>query len=289
VSDIVRRSALYMPGSNARALVKARNLAADVIIVDLEDAVAPDTKTSARILAEQAILDRGFGEREIVLRVNALDSEWFEKDMAAAQKCRPDAVLFPKISSAQDVVAAQAALDAIDPTGSIGLWVMVETAASVVHAGAIAGSVDIASRLSCMVVGTNDLSKETGASMDHERQYMIPWLMGYVAAAKANKLTILDGVSNAIKDTKAFAEECAQGRAMGMDGKSLIHPAQIDPCNSTFSPSAGEIKQAQAIVAAFAEPENAGKGVISLDGKMVELLHLEMAQKVLAIATRLQA
>ncbi|MEM1038738.1 MAG: CoA ester lyase [Pseudomonadota bacterium] len=288
MSDAIRRSALYMPGSNARALVKARALDADVIIIDLEDAVAPDAKASARILAEQAIVEGGYGPREVVLRVNALDSAWFSKDVDVVKKGKPDAVLFPKISSAKDVVAAQAALDDVDPGGGIKLWLMMETAMSVVQAGAIAGSVGIANRLSCLVVGTNDLAKETGVSANADRAYLMPWLMTYVAAAKAHGLTILDGVSNAIQETDALVRECQQGRTMGMDGKTLIHPAQIEPCNAAFSPSSHEIEEAQAIVTAFALPENAGQGVISLNGKMVELLHLEMAKKMLAVAKRLR-
>lgn len=288
MSEKIRRSALYMPGSNARALVKARALDADVIIIDLEDAVAPDAKASARILAEQAIVEGGYGSREVVLRVNSLDSVWFSKDMDVLKKCKPDAVLFPKVSSAKDVVAAQAALDEADPSQTVKLWVMMETAMSVVQAGAIAASAGMANRLSCLVVGTNDLAKETGVAANENRAYLISWLMAYVAAAKAHSLTILDGVSNAIKETEVLVRECEQGRAMGMDGKTLIHPAQIAPCNTAFSPSADEVAEAQAIVTAFALPENAGQGVISLDGKMVELLHLEMAKKVLAIAERLR-
>lgn len=288
MQDAIRRSALYMPGSNARALVKARSLDADVIIIDLEDAVAPEEKASARILAEQAIAEGGYGDREIVLRVNGLETDGFARDMQVLQKGRPDAVLFPKISSAKDVAAAQAALDEADPSGSIGLWVMMETAMSVVQAGAIAGSAAIANRLSCMVVGTNDLAKETGASMGDDRAYLKPWLMSYLAAAKANRLTILDGVSNAIKDTGTFAHECEQGRKMGMDGKTLIHPTQIEACNAAFSPTEDEIASAAAIVAAFVEPDNVGKGVIAIDGKMVERLHLEMAQKVLATVKKLR-
>ncbi|MEL6965962.1 MAG: CoA ester lyase [Pseudomonadota bacterium] len=280
-----RRSALYMPGSNPRALVKARSLHADVIIMDLEDAVAAGEKASARILAEQALIEGGYGERETVLRVNGMDTEHCAKDMAVLTNAKPDAVLFPKIIDGSDVLNAQKMLDNADPSGTIKMWLMLETPASVLNAAAIAGSE--ANRLSGLVIGTNDLAKDSGVSLDDERAHLLPWLMQYVAAAKANGLTILDGVSNALHGDETFQAECRQGRAMGMDGKTLVHPKQIDPCNRVFSPSAEEIAEAEAIIKAFHALENAAKGVISLNGKMVERLHLDMAKVTIAKAERL--
>lgn len=281
-----RRSALYMPGSNARALEKAKTLPADVIILDLEDAVAPEAKESARAQVCAAVSAGGYGRREVVIRVNGLDSAWAAADLAAAATSGAAAVLVPKVSSADDVVRISSALAAAPP--ALQVWAMIETPLAVLNVGAIAAARS-ARRLTCFVLGTNDLVKETRAELDQGRTAALYWLQATVTAARAYGLDVLDGVYNNFKDADALRRECLQGRQLGMDGKTLIHPDQIAVANEIFAPPAAEIAWARRIIAAFDEPQNAGKGVITLDGRMVELLHRDMARRTVAIADAIAA
>jgi citrate lyase subunit beta/citryl-CoA lyase len=281
-----RRSVLYMPGSNARALEKAKTLEADALILDLEDAVAPDAKEIAREQVCRAVQDGGYGERELVIRVNGLDTPWGKADLKAAAAAGPHAILVPKVSFADDVHQVGDFLDMNGAPSETRIWAMMETPMGILNAAAIAASVGFPAgrRFAAMVLGTNDLAKETRARIVRGRLPMITWLSLTVQAARAHGLDVIDGVFNDFDDMDAFREECAQGRDLGMDGKTLIHPKQIAVANEVFSPSATEVAWAEKIVAAFALPENAGKGVITVEGRMVELLHAEMAQRTLAAA-----
>lgn len=280
-----RRSVLYMPGSNARAIAKARTLPADGVILDLEDAVAPDAKVAARRQVAEAVQAGGFGRREVVIRINGLGSPWGEDDLAAAAAAGPDAILIPKVEDPEMIAAAERALSAAGAPDSLRLWAMIETPLAILHAEAIAAAARCpAWRLSCFVLGTNDLAKDTRARLRPGRAAMLPWLATAVAAARAHGVDILDGVFNDFGDTDGLRAECEQGRDFGFDGKTLIHPSQIAPANEIFAPSPGEVAQARAIVAAFAAPEHAGLGVISLGGRMVERLHAEMAARTIALA-----
>ena len=270
-----RRSALYLPASNARAIAKARDLPADVIILDLEDAVAPDAKAEARAQAVAALGEGGFGTRELVVRINALDTEWGEADLAALACSNAAAILVPKIASASDLAAYRSKLG-----GSTPLWAMIETAASLFRLDEIAA----ADGLEAFVMGTNDLAKETGARLGGSRLPFVGALGLAVAAARAHGIAILDGVFNDIEDEAGFVAEARQAVDFGFDGKTLIHPRQVDPCNVAFSPDAADIAWARRILAAFDEPGNASKGAIRVDGKMVERLHLQRARSVLAAA-----
>ncbi|MFN3228093.1 MAG: HpcH/HpaI aldolase/citrate lyase family protein [Hyphomicrobiales bacterium] len=272
------RTVLYMPGSNARAIEKARTLDCDGVILDLEDAVAPEAKEEARSLVAQALNEGGFGHRFMVLRVNAADTAWHAEDMKLAASVKADAVLIPKINREQDVYDARAKL-AYTP-----LWAMMETPLAMLNAQSIASA-----GLQGFVMGTNDLSKETGARLIPGRAPMLAWLSTCLAAARAYGLTILDGVFNAIDDPEGFLAECEQGRDLGMDGKTVIHPKQLEPCNAVFAPDAEDVAFAQKIIQAFAEPDNADKGALRIDGKMVERLHAEMAAKTVAMANAIAA
>lgn len=267
------RSALYMPASNARAIEKARGLAADAIILDLEDAVAPDAKALAREQAIGAARDGGFGARPLVLRVNGLDTEWGQADCRAAAGAGFDAVLLPKVSHPDDLSAAQALL------GPVPLWAMIETCAAMLALPAIVGAAR-AHDLRCLIVGPNDLAKEMRCTPGADRMPLLPHLVAIVTAARAHGLIALDGVCNAIGDAALLEAECAQGARLGFDGKTLIHPGQIDIANAAFAPSAERIAWAERIIAAFALPENAGKGAIQLGGEMIERLHLAEAERV---------
>lgn len=280
-----RRSVLYMPASNARALEKAKSLAADGIIIDLEDAVAPDGKDTARRQAVSAVKTGGYGRREVVIRVNALATAWGGDDLEAAAMSGANAVLLPKVETPADLEAARARLSASGVPPALPLWAMIETPRAVLNAPAIAAQAQAKTHpLTVFVMGTNDLAKETRASLDGGRIGMLAWLSGCILAARAHGLDVLDGVFNAIGDTAGFEAECGQGRLLGMDGKTLIHPSQIEPCNAAFSPAADEVDQARKIIAAFAAPENAGKGVIIVDGRMAEIMHAQMARRIVAIA-----
>ena len=284
-----RRSLLFMPGSNARALEKARNLPADGIVLDLEDSVAPEAKGLARDQIAKAIAAGGFGKREVLIRTNALDSPWWMDDITMAAKARPDGILVPKISSVEDVgMIARCLLD-VDAHDSLGVWTMVETARAVLHAEELAASRKIEPRLSGFVFGPNDISRETRIRMQPGRATMLSMMTHCILAARAYGLEILDGPYSDFSNVDGFAQECTQARDLGFDGKTLIHPGQIAACNAIFTPPAEEVVQARKIIAAFERPENASRGAISLDGQMVERLHAEMARRTIAIADSIAA
>ena len=279
-----RRSVLYMPGSNARALEKGRDLPADCLILDLEDAVAPEAKLQARDAVVKA-LQKGFGEREVLVRINGLDTRWWVEDINAAAAVRPDGVLVPKVSSPRQLQDLAARLVDMGTDPHVRVWAMMETPLAMLNVPDIAAAaLDSETRLAGFVMGTNDLAKDTRAHLVSGRAPMVPWLMNCVAAARAYGLDILDGVYNDIGDADGFAAECRQARDFGFDGKTLIHPRQIEPCNAAFSPSAEEVETARKIIAAFDLPENENKGVLQVDGRMVERLHAEMARRTVTIA-----
>jgi citrate lyase subunit beta/citryl-CoA lyase len=279
-----RRSALFLPASNPKAIAKARNLPADVVILDLEDAVAPEAKEDAREAAVGALYTGGWGHREVVVRVNALDGEWGAADLAALAQSGADAILVPKVSSAQDVLRYHEAMTHA-PT-EMQLWTMIETCSAVLHLDAMA-SLARSTRLAAWVIGPNDLAKELRAKLTPDRAALQPFLSLSVAAARAHGLCVLDGVCNEFRDLDRFQAEAEQGLLYGFDGKTLIHPAQIEPCNAVFSPCAEEVAWAGKVIAGFDAPGARGKGAIQVEGKMVELLHLEQARQVVAIAKRL--
>ena len=284
-----RRSVLYMPGSNARALEKAKTLPADGVILDLEDSVAPDAKEAARGQVVEAAKG-DFGGREVVIRVNGPHTPWGPTDLVAAAAAGPDAILLPKVDGPGAIMLAARLMRENGAPDKTRIWAMMETPNAILNAGQIAAvAADSASRLAVMVMGLNDLSKETRARLTPGRPTMTAWLANCVVAARAHGVDIIDGVFNHIKDLDGFRAECLQGRDMGLDGKTLIHPSQIDICNEVFAPTKAEVKNARAIIDAFALPENAGKGVIQLHGKMVELLHADMARRTLAIAEGIEA
>jgi citrate lyase subunit beta / citryl-CoA lyase len=283
-----RRSVLYMPGANAKALEKAKTLAADAVILDLEDAVAPDAKDDARAAVAAAVTAGGYGKREVIIRVNALASIWGPADMEAAVAAGPDAILFPKISSAEEVQAASEAMDALGAAPRIGIWAMIETPLAIMDIKEIAASSQ-SSRLCAFVMGTNDIAKETRARQTPDRAPFWYALSASVTAARHFGLAVIDGVYNDIADADGFVRTCEQGLAFGFDGKTLIHPSQIEPCNDVFAPSADEVAHARAIITAFADAANTGKGVLKVDGKMTELLHRDMALQTVAIADAIEA
>lgn len=281
-----RRSALYLPASNAKAIAKARTLPCDVVILDLEDAVAPEMKDAAREAAVAAVNEGAFGHREVAIRANGLDTPWGKADLAAIAGARVDAVLVPKVETPQDVRAYEEALG-VAPA-AMQLWTMIETCRAVGNLPAIAEMAD-STRLSLWIMGTNDLAKEMRAQLTPCRTPFLPFLSMAVAAARANGLSILDGVCNEFRDLDVFEAEARQGLMFGFEGKSLIHPAQIEPCNTVFSPSEADLAWAQTVIDAFAQPENAGKGVIRVEGKMTELLHLQEAQRLVTVAQTIAA
>lgn len=283
-----RRSVLYMPGANARALEKAKTIPADCLILDLEDSVAPDEKEAARERVATAVAAGGYGKRELVIRINGLFTPWGAKDMEMAVAATPDAILVPKINSVTDLVGAAGFFTNMTGVIKTRIWAMIETPLSIFNIRDIAATHE-ANGLACLVLGTNDLLKEMHASAENARLALVPSLTMAVLAARAYGLDVIDGVYNDIKDEAGFRAECEQGRALGMDGKTLIHPDQVVPCNAVFSPAETEIMWAQKVIAAFNLPENANKGVIRLEGRMVERLHLGMAERVVAIAGAISA
>jgi citrate lyase subunit beta / citryl-CoA lyase len=279
-----RRSVLYMPASNSRALDKARELPADGLILDLEDAVAPEAKAQARDAVVKA-LNQGFGDREVLVRINRLDTRWWVDDIDAAASARPDAVLVPKVSSPRQLQDLAARLVDMGTDPHVRVWAMMETPLAVLNVRDVAAAaLDSETRLAGFVMGTNDLAKDTRARLVPGRAPMVPWLMNCIAAARAYGLDILDGVYNDLDNANGFAEECRQARDLGFDGKTLIHPRQIEPCNEAFSPTPEEVEAARKIIAAFDLPENENKAVIQIDGRMIERLHAEMARRTVAIA-----
>jgi citrate lyase subunit beta/citryl-CoA lyase len=285
-----RRSLLFMPGSNARALEKGRNLPADGLILDLEDAVAPDAKATAREMIAQAIAAKGFGGREVLIRINALDSPWWIDDVTMAAKARPDGILVPKISSIEDLSAIADRLTDLGADPAIRVWAMIETSRAVLHAEELAAaSRDSEMRLAGFVFGPNDISRETRIRMQPGRALMLPMITHCILATRLHGLEILDGPYSDFSNFDGFAQECAQARDLGFDGKTLIHPGQIEACNAIFTPPEEEVAQARKIIAAFERPENAARGAIQLDGRMVERLHADMAARTIAIADAIAA
>jgi citrate lyase subunit beta/citryl-CoA lyase len=281
-----RRSALYMPGSNARAMEKAQAIPADALILDLEDAVAPDMKDVARQQVMDAVTARSFGKREVIVRINGLSTAWGEADLAAAIAAKPDAILAPKVSTLADLRALEDGFAKHSANPSIALWAMIETPLAILNIAELAGA---GGRLACFVMGTNDLIKELRGVHTPDRGNLFAALGLCVAAARAHGLAAIDGVFNDIQDSDGFARHCHQAKSFGFDGKTLIHPTQVDACNRIFAPSPQDVVAARQVIAAFDLPENKGKGAIKLDGRMVELLHAEIARRTVALADAIEA
>jgi citrate lyase subunit beta / citryl-CoA lyase len=281
-----RRSALYLPGANARALEKARSLPADVLLLDLEDAVAPDRKAEARDRVTEAVAGEGFAPREVVVRVNGLDTPWFSADLAASCAAGPDAVLVPKVGSVADVRRVEDALEAAGAPDDLQIWAMLETPTAVLDARAIVGC---SPRLAAFVVGTNDLAKELRAQHVPGRAPLLTALSWAVLAVREADKIILDGVYNVLDDPAGFEAECVQGRALGFDGKTLIHPTQVAPSNRIFAPSGEDVAHARAVITAFEQAERDGLGVVTVDGRLIEHLHVTQARDVLATAEAIAA
>lgn len=277
------RSALYMPASNARAVDKARGLDCDAVVLDLEDAVAPEMKEAARTALAAALVEGGFGHRRMFARINALATPWGHDDLAAIAAAPVEAVLVPKVDDAADVEQLSRAMDAAGYPAHVALWVMIETPRAVLALERIAATA-AHTRLAGFVLGLNDLAKDTGMAQLPGRAGFVPVLVGAIMAARAYGLQVLDGVCNAIDDPARLEDECTQARDLGFDGKTLIHPAQIEVANRVFAPSEADIAEARAIVEAFADPANAGKGALRVNGKMAELLHRDMAARLLGKA-----
>jgi len=285
-----RRSVLYMPGSNARALEKARSLPADALILDLEDAVAPAAKETARIQVCAAVKAGGYGGREVVIRINGPDTPWGQADLEAAAAAGPDAVLVPKVGSGEDIARATDSLAAAGAPAGTQLWAMIETPLAILNIAGIAASAKApGARLACFVMGTNDLVKETRADLSNNRRPALYWLSAAITAARAYGLDALDGVYNNFRDAEGCRRECVHGRALGFDGKTLIHPDQIAVANEVFAPPETEVAWARKIIAAFDLPEHKGKGVIAVGGRMAERLHERAARDTLAIAEAIGA
>jgi len=284
-----RRSVLYMPGSNVRALEKAKTLAVDGVIIDLEDSVAPEAKETARKQAADAVKAGGFGGREVFIRINGVDSPWHADDLSAAARAAPDVILVPKVSTPDTLELIGRRLLDMGTDRKTRVWAMIETPLAIFNILSIAAEArDSETRLSGFVMGTNDLAKDTRARLVPGRAPMLPWLSMCVAAARIHGIDILDGVYNDIGNADGFINECRQGVDLGFDGKTLIHPSQIEPCNTAFSPSPAEVEWARKMIEAFDLSENRGKGVVSIDGRMVERLHADMARRTVAIAQAIQ-
>tara|TARA_R110001606_G_scaffold301067_4_gene448745 strand:+ start:320 stop:1198 length:879 start_codon:yes stop_codon:yes gene_type:complete len=281
-----RRSCLYMPASNQRALEKAKTLSADTIIFDLEDAVAPDAKEEAREQACTALRSGEYGDRELVVRINGMDTPWFAEDLKQACLSQADAILVPKILSADDIIRISNLMDDCDASRNTKLWAMIEMPLAILNLSEIA-ALGSGERLTSFVMGFNDLAKEMHA--EHDRSLFGPVMTQAVIAARAYGLNIIDSVYNDFSDPHGLEAECLEAKKLGFDGKSLIHPAQIETANWVFAPHADAIAEAEAIIAAFNDPVNAGKGVIVVDGKMTELLHLKQAQQLVATAEAIAA
>ncbi len=279
-----RRSVLYMPGANTRAMEKARSLPADALILDLEDAVAPDAKTMARANVAAAVRAGGYGKRELVVRVNSLATPWGYEDLVAAATMKLDAVLLPKVESADAIRQAEALLTASGAPASLALWCMMETPLAMLHVEEIAGA---SARVAALVMGTSDLTKDLHARHTRDRLPMLTSLGLCLLAARAYRLAILDGVHLDLADDEGFAEICRQGQELGFDGKTLIHPKTIAAANAAFAPTAEEVEWARRIITAHAEAQAAGRGVVLVDGKLIENLHVEDARRTVALADQI--
>jgi citrate lyase subunit beta / citryl-CoA lyase len=281
-----RRSVLYMPGANARALEKAASLPADALILDLEDAVSPEAKSEARGRVCEAAADDRYGDREVVIRSNGIDTEWFDADVRAIAQAGPDALLVPKVGSVNDVRTINEALIAAEAPAHMHIWAMLETPSAVLNARDIAGSSE---RLTAFVVGTNDLAKELRAEHVPGRGPLLSSLSWLILAVRDAGKVILDGVFNDLDDAEGFEAECRQARAYGFDGKTLIHPKQLEPCNRIFAPSEEQLAHARRVIDAFEEAQREGRGVVTVDGRMIENLHVEQARETVAKAEAIAA
>jgi len=281
-----RRSVLYMPGANERALEKAKAIPADALILDLEDAVAPDAKPEARARVCAAASSGEYGTKEIAIRINGIGTQWHLDDIAAAASAGPDAIVVPKVNSAEEVAQLLRAFDAAGAPEHTKLWAMLETPIAILNAESIATASD---RLTVLVMGTNDLAKELHADHVAGRAPLQFGLQKCLMAARLASKVILDGVYNDIKDEDGFRSECLQGKQFGFDGKTLIHPSQVDPCNDLFAPSEEEITHSRKVIAAFDEAQAEGRGVVTVDGRMIENLHVDNARRVLAVADAISA
>ena len=282
-----RRSVLYMPGANERALEKAKSIDADALILDLEDSVSPDAKEQGRANVVAAVRSGEYGHRELAIRVNSIGTQWHDDDVAAAAAAGPDAVLVPKVESAQQVLDLVAALEAGGAPDTTQLWAMIETPRALLHAEEIAAAHE---RLTVIVMGTNDIVNETyGLHVPGRNPVVLTSLAWTLLAVRAAGKVIIDGVYNDVKDPEGFDAEARQGREMGFDGKTLIHPSQVEPANVAFSPSEADIERAQGMIAAFDEAKAEAKGVATFNGKMIEELHVRDANRILAFAEALSA
>lgn len=280
-----RRSVLYMPAANERALEKAKTIAADAIIFDLEDAVAPDAKPDARLKAVAAVQSGEYGNRELTIRCNGLDTEWGADDIAAAGAANPSAVVIPKVDSVAGVDEVSKQLDAAGASADVKIWPMIETPTAIFDVRSIASH----PRVAVLIMGTNDLAKELRSPIVPGRHPLVPHLSTALLAAREAGKVAIDGVYNDVKNADGFAAECVQGMEMGFDGKTLIHPSQVEPCNETWAPSTDEIEYAGRVIAAFDEAVAEGKGVVTVDGRMIENLHVDNARRVLAVAAAIDA
>ena len=275
-----RRSVLYMPAANARALEKAKDIGADALIFDLEDAVAPDAKELARGQACDAAASGEYGSRELTIRCNGLDTPWGADDVRAAGVVAPSAVVIPKVNSAAYLEEVDRLLQEAGAPDTTMIWAMVETPAGILNVNEIAHH----ERVAAMVMGTNDMAKEMRATLTPDRAALMPYLAMCLLSAREADITILDGVFNDIKDDEAFAAQCAQGASMGFDGKTLIHPSQVEPCNAAFSPSLDELDFHRRVIEEFHAAEAEGRGVLTVDGKMIENLHVDEARRAIAVS-----
>ncbi len=280
-----RRSVLYMPGSNERALIKAQSLAADCVVFDLEDGCAPEVKVEARQIAVAAANSANYGRREVIIRVNAIGSAWFQADLQAVASSKADAICLPKVETAQQVLDVAALLGQYGADDKLTLWAMIETPLGVENAVAIAAASD---RLSVLMMGTSDLVKEMRLRHSADRIGFHYALGRCVHSARLAGIDVIDGVHLDLSDAEGFAKMCEQGRDFGFDGKSLIHPKQIDDANASFGFSDADIDYAQRVLAAWQQAESDAQAVVVVDGKLVEMLHVEEAKRVLAMADLLQ-
>jgi len=280
-----RRSVLYMPGANERALEKAKTLDADALILDLEDSVSPDAKADGRARVCAAAASGEYGRREVTIRVNGLDTEWHADDIRAAAEAGPDAIVVPKVNSAAEVHEIEKSLEAAGAPDRTAIWAMVETPIAMLRAHDIAAASD---RLTVLVMGTNDLAKELQAEHVPGRAPLLGGLSLALLAARATGKVILDGVYNDVKDLEGFAAECTQGRQFGFDGKTLIHPGQLETCNRVFAPSEEEVARSEKIIEAFEAATAEGRGVVTVDGRMIENLHVDQARRVLSVAAAIR-
>ncbi len=288
-SDVLtrpRRTVLYLPGANARALEKSRTLDADSLILDLEDAVAPDAKATARDQVRAAVAEGGFGHREVLVRVNGLETGWFNEDVAALAAAPPSGVLVPKVSTVTDVHAVESALERAGVPDDVPLWAMLETPRAVLDAGELVHASD---RLIGFVLGTNDLAKELRAAHVPGRAPLLPSLAWCLLAVRDAGKVAIDGVYNNLDDAEGFSDECHQAKELGFDGKTVIHPKQLAACNAAFTPAEEEVAAAREVIAAFEAAQSEGRGVVTVDGKLIEALHVEQAQTTLARAEAIEA